>query len=112
MENSSSRAEERTALIPLTPSITGSYIQGVYDFLTRPATVSEDEPISWGRALLPAENSSRLPKLIIFNLSRWSQVNAYPSTRGPIFSFSSVFQLRFSFKALSAASSRAFRLVF
>ena len=87
MENSSSRAEERTALIPLTPSITGSYIQGVYDFLTRPATVSEDEPISWGRALLPAETSSRLPKLIIFNLSRWSQVNAFPSTRGPIFHF-------------------------
>ena len=46
MENSSSRAEERTGLIPLTPSITGNYIQEVYDFLTRPATVSEDEPIS------------------------------------------------------------------
>jgi len=47
MENSSSRAEERTGLIPLILSITaGNYIQEVYDFLTRPATVSEDEPIS------------------------------------------------------------------
>ena len=46
MDNYSSRAAERTALIPLNPSITGNYIQDVYDFLTRPATVSEDEPIS------------------------------------------------------------------
>jgi len=47
MENSSFRAEERTGLIPLILSITaGNYIQDVYDFLTRPTTVSEDEPIS------------------------------------------------------------------